>query len=121
MGEAGAPGYGILHGVLVVRVEGGIDEACGVRVADLAASPQGAAAKGVILDLAGLDYLSSQGVAVLLKLQTALAARKRTLALASPTPLVRRILHQAGLAGILPIHSTVEVACGQPPPVSKAP
>ena len=121
MGEAGVPGHEILRGVLVVRVEGPIDEACGARVADLASSSQGAAAKGVILDLAGLDYLSSLGVAVLLKLQTALAVRKRTLAIASPTPLVRRILHQAGIAGILPIHSTVDAACGQQPPTNKAP
>ena len=98
---------------LVCRPQGEMDEAAAGRLAALLATAPLAAPKKVVLDLESVAYISSQGIAALLKLQTDLSAHKRDLSLAAPTPLVRRILYQAGLASALPIHLTVEAACGE--------
>ena len=103
------------HGrLLVCRPEGDLDEAAVSRIAE-ALKAEGTQPKGVVLDMAGTSYISSQGVAALLKFQTALAERKRSLALAAPPPLVKRILYQAGVASAIPVHTTVEEACGEKP------
>ena len=98
--------------MLVCRPEGELDEATGQRIADLASSQ---APRKVVLDLSETSYLSSQGISALLLLQTQLAGQKRSLALAAPSPLVRRILHQAGIAGVVPILTNMEGAGGDPP------
>ncbi len=92
---------------LVFVPSGDLGEAECARVEALAAERK---AKAAVLDLSEATYLSSQGVGILLALQSRLAALKCLLILAAPTPLVRRILHQAGLAGLLPVHPTLEAA-----------
>ncbi len=68
--------------------------------------------KGVVLDLSEVPYLSSQGVVALLGLQARL---KCPFVLAAPAPLVKRILHQAGIASVLPLHASVEAALASLP------
>ncbi len=97
--------------VLVCSPEGDVDEATVRGIADLAAAPHTGWSHVLILDMGSATYISSQGVASLLKLQTALALQKRHIALASPSPLVKRILYQAGIASAMAIHATVEDAC----------
>ena len=98
---------------LVCRPEGDLDESAEARIAELAAAPEASGARAVVLDMGGTTYISSRGVAALLKLQSDLSARKRALSLAAPSPLVRRILYQAGISAAVPIHLTVEEACGK--------
>ena len=98
---------------LVCRPEGDFDEAVEARISELAFAPETGAERTVVLDLGATAYLSSRGVAALLKLQADLGSRKRSLALAAPSSLVRRILYQAGIASAMPIHLTVEEACGK--------
>ena len=96
---------------LVCRPEGDFDESTGPGIAAAAAAPESASVRAVILDMGATTYISSSGVAALLKLQADLAAGKRALSLAAPSPLVRRILYQAGVSTAVPIHLTVEEAC----------
>ena len=67
----------------------------------------------MVVDRGATAYLSSRGVSVLLTLHANLNSRKRALARAAPSSLVRRILYQAGIASAMPIHLTVEEACGK--------
>jgi anti-anti-sigma factor len=99
--------------VLVCSPEGDVDEATVHLIAELAASPHAGWSHALILDMGAATYISSQGVASLLKLQTDLALQKRHISLASPSPLVKRILYQAGVASAMAIHATVEAACAE--------
>ena len=103
-----------VHGkVLVCSPEGDVDEATVRSIAELAASSHAGWSHALILDMGAATYISSQGVASLLKLQTDLALQKRHIALASASPLVKRILYQAGIASAMAIHATVEDACAE--------
>lgn len=106
--------------VLVCSPEGDVDEATLCSIAELAASSHADCAHALILDMGAATYISSQGVASLLKLQTDLALRKRHVALAAPPPLVKRILYQAGIASAMTIHATVEDACAEAEKPSRA-
>lgn len=101
-------------GHLVCRPQGDLDEVLLADLTALAAGPQSAGAKGLILDLTETAYISSQGVAGLLKLQASLGARQCPLRLAAPSPLVRRILYQAGVAAAIPVFATVDAVFGDP-------
>jgi len=97
---------------LVFRPEGDVGEDLLKEVSGiLAEAPTGR----VVLDLSATPYLSSQGISLLLALQARLAASSCVLALAAPSPLVRRILHQAGIAGVVPLHANVAEARAEPP------
>ena len=98
-------------GVMVCHPEGDLDDAAVRNLSELVASDSVSRGPGMVLDLAAATYVSSQGVAGLLKLQALLAERKRSLAVANPSPLVRRILYQAGVAQAIPIHPDVAAAC----------
>ena len=89
---------------LVCRPEGDLDESAEARIAELAAAPEASGARAVVLDMGGTTYISSRGVASLLRLQSDLTA---------PSPLVRRILFQAGVVAAMSIYFTVEEACSK--------
>ena len=94
-------------GVLILAPTGDLEEPDCARTE---ASASERKARAVLLDLSASDYLSSQGIGILLALQARLAPLPCSLLLAAPTPLLRRLLHQAGLASILPLHASVEAA-----------
>ncbi len=51
----------------------------------------------VVADIAGLDYISSAGIGVLVKTHLRLQAAGHTMKLANPQPRVRAVIHFAGL------------------------
>jgi anti-anti-sigma factor len=61
----------------------------------------------VVLDLGGVSSIDSAGIGELVFLHTWAQARKGDLKCASPSPLVREILHLTNLNSVLDIHPSV--------------
>lgn len=101
----------IRNGALVLTLTGRIDasnaddfqEALDVNLA----KPE---TTRVVLDCAGLNYVSSAGLRVFLKAIRELRQRKGSLALCAVNPGVMEVLKIAGLTSFLSIHDDVE-AC----------
>ena len=63
----------------------------------------GGGARQVVLDLAGLEYVSSAGLRTFLSAAKRMKQAQGKLALACPTPQIRQILDMSGFSTILPI------------------
>ncbi len=68
------------------------------------------AARGLVLDFSGVNYLSSAGVRVLLTLRKQLQARHGVLAIAALQPYCREVLEMTGMAAQLLVCDTPEAA-----------
>lgn len=75
-----------------------------------------AAAGKIVLDLAGLDYMSSAGLRVLLMAAKRAKSNGSRLSLAAPQPAVGQVLEISGFASILEIHPTLNQAIGATAP-----
>jgi len=65
---------------------------------------------GTILDLSGIEYLSSAGVGTILALGQMFIAAKRRLVIADPSSEAAKVLKTVNLAAIMPIFKTVDEA-----------
>lgn len=88
---------------LVVRVRGRFAGEAGEAVGRLMSARPGPC----VLNLAGVEYISSAGVAALVKLST-----RHGLRIASPADCVRDVLSLAGVERVLAIHPDEREACG---------
>jgi anti-sigma B factor antagonist len=97
----------LLQGMMVVAVRGKLDArttpAFVNASADLPALP-------VILDLAGLEYLSSSGLRALLQLKRDHAKRNIPVAIAGTTGLVDKVIRVSGFDQIFNLYPTVPAA-----------
>lgn len=66
--------------------------------------------KFAILNLAGLEYISSAGLRIILILQKRLKVRGGEAVIASPTDFVKKILHISGFNSIFQIFETLDQA-----------
>ena len=84
---------------LAIRVSGELDVVTAPAVADLLASISGSGASEVQIDAAGLSFVDSQGLNVLMQ------ARRRglRLRLSSASPQLLRVLDLGGLAELFPL------------------
>ncbi len=64
----------------------------------------------LVLDLSGLEYVSSAGLRVFLSAAKHMRKVQGKLALTSPSPQVKQVLDMAGFSTILPIFATMEEA-----------
>jgi anti-anti-sigma factor len=97
--------YGVAGGIAVVQVTGEVDVAnCGVLRDSLLRVVTDAGFRGLVVNLAGVRFIDSTGIGVLVGVWRAVRATSSGLALAAPTPQVRRVLDTAGLTKILPVH-----------------
>ena len=64
----------------------------------------------IVIDLAGLDYVSSAGLRVFLSTAKRLQHAEGRLTLASPSPQVQQMLDMAGFANVLSIFKTLNEA-----------
>jgi anti-anti-sigma factor len=67
-------------------------------------------APGVILDLAGVDFVSSAGLGRLVELGMDLRDRGAVLALAAPSRAIERLFRMVGFDRVMPIFASVESA-----------
>jgi anti-anti-sigma factor len=98
-------------GYLVAHVTGDLDLANlhAVHTALLDATPNDAF--GLVVDLAGVEFLDSSGVETLFRLQRSLAIRQQRFAVAiPPEATVRRALELSGAPGEVALCPSVEAA-----------
>jgi anti-sigma B factor antagonist len=94
-------------GYAVVSVAGEIDAGTEQALRDVLTSVQAHGVPRVVLDLAGVAFLASSGIGVLMGARRALAAEGGSLVLASPRGEVAQILSLTGVAEVIPVAPTV--------------
>jgi anti-anti-sigma factor len=111
--------YGLDDGVAVVGVTGEVDVAtCGLLRDRLLRIVTDEDFRGLVVNLAGVRFMDSSGLGVLVGVWRRIAASTAGLALAVPTPPVRRVLDTAGLTKVLPVYDAeadAVAAIRQPP------
>jgi anti-sigma B factor antagonist len=70
---------------------------------DLAASLSGVGAPNVVLDVAGIDFVDSSGLRVLIDAHQVLTTRGGALTLRAPSTAVRRLLEVSGVGDYLTV------------------
>jgi len=95
---------------MVLSVAGRLDSNTAARLEEVLAEDTVRKHGALVLDLAGLDYVSSAGLRVLLKAAKASRAAKTKLALASVRSSVQEVLDISGFAPLFVIAGTVEEA-----------
>jgi anti-anti-sigma factor len=97
-------------GVRVIRLRGRLDLE-GTEAADLKLTSLAAAKKGfVIVDLDGVEFLSSIGVSVIVRVARACSSREGRLVLLKPQPNVHDVLTRTQIDQIIPIFVDLDSA-----------
>ena len=100
--------------VVVVSASGRIDFA-GAQALEAAVAPSiapGAQVRGLVIDFAHVDYISSVGLRVLMVAAKALRARKASIAIASLTPVVAEIVEISRFHHVVDVRRDVREAIG---------
>jgi anti-anti-sigma factor len=118
---AGWPGWLAL--ALLVSVSGRVDHRSAAQLeqalADAVAAPAEAPG-GVVLDFAGVEYISSVGLRVLMVAARQLRDRSATLAIAALQPVVAEIFAISRFDRVLAVHVGVAEALSQASPAALA-
>ncbi len=104
-------------GILTFIIRGRLDGYGAGQVSDAVQASLQDDDRSVVFDLAGLNYLSSAGIRVLIAVKKQLKERNGTLALAGMQEYPKNVLDMAGVTPIFSIYSGVEeavVACRRP-------
>ena len=88
--------------VLLVRLEGELDQCSGIR-RDIDALLQDPSVRHLVLDMARMPFMDSSGIGVVLGRYRLLCLRGGSVALMHLTPQVRRIYDLSGMAQIIPV------------------
>jgi anti-anti-sigma factor len=94
----------------IVRVAGRVDAAMASEFEQQCAAALAGGARSLVLDLAGVRYISSAGLRGVLATGQALAARGGKLHVAGLAGIVREIFEISGFHHLFPQHSSVEAA-----------
>jgi anti-sigma B factor antagonist len=86
-------------GVPIVSVSGELDSPNAATLDGILKPVVGEHAEQLVLDLSGLNFMDSAGIAVLV----GIAAKVDRLRLRAPSQVVRRVIELTGLSGVLPI------------------
>jgi anti-anti-sigma factor len=97
-------------GVTVLTMSGRLDGATAPATEEKVLALINGGADRLVIDCAGLDYISSAGLRILLMAAKRLTPPRGKLALAAPKPQVRDVLDIAGFASLLAIHPTRSAA-----------
>lgn len=89
------------HGRAVVAVSGELDMSTAPALSQSLDGVLDQHPQDVTLDLAGVDFIDSTGLTLLVRTSNALQRHEGALHLTSPTPPVRRVLEIVGLDGLL--------------------
>ncbi|SHF02085.1 STAS domain-containing protein [Streptoalloteichus hindustanus] len=102
--------------VVVVAADGEIDMLTAPTLRDELAGHQSAGARVVVVDLGGVGFLASSGLAVLVTAHSELAARGAQLRLVVRNRAVSRPLALTGLTTALALYPDLPAALADPPP-----
>lgn len=92
------------HGSLLLLAPVGRLDSNTAQHLDAVLTRDGAAASGIVIDCAGLDYVSSAGLRVLLKAAKAGRRDGRALSLCALRPNVREVFDISGFTAIFTLH-----------------
>jgi anti-sigma B factor antagonist len=98
-------------GQLIVALRGVLDVADAASVA-VALTAAAARQRDIIIDLAGLEFIDSSGVAALLRGRRQARRAGGELLLAAPQQQVLRVLTLTRLIDVFPVHASVAEAVG---------
>ena len=96
--------------VTILKAQGKLDATSSPELDKRLASLVESGIRQIVLDLAGLDYVSSAGLRVFLSAAKRLKQAQGKLALANPSAQVQQIFDIAGFASIMPIFKTLNEA-----------
>jgi anti-sigma B factor antagonist len=100
----------VLEDVATVTVTGQLDFAlCGKLASELDAALR-SSARAIIIDLEGVSFVDSSGIAVLINAFQRLGEAGRQLAIACPRGAPRRVFELTALDRQLPLHDTRDAA-----------
>lgn len=89
------------HGQATVAVSGELDMSTAPQLSQSLAEVLDQHPREVTVDLGGLSFIDSTGLALIVRTSNALRAHEGSLRLVRPTPPVRRVLEIVGLDGLL--------------------
>jgi anti-anti-sigma factor len=98
------------EGVIVLTISGRVSSLTARQLEAALDSTLGHSARGVVLDLSGVDYISSPGLRALEKISALLAAAGRRLVVCGLTDAVRLAFSLAGLESSLAIEASRDSA-----------
>jgi anti-sigma B factor antagonist len=98
-------------GQVIVALRGVLDVADAASVA-VALTAAAARQRDIIIDLAGLEFIDSSGVAALVRGRRQARHAGRELLLAAPQQQVLRVLTLTRLIDVFPVHASVAEAAG---------
>ena len=98
------------HGVSVITLSGRMDSATSPGIDGELAAALGAHPAGLLLDLAGVDYISSAGLRVLLKAAKQAQSSAIRFAVCNAVPAVREIFDVSGFSSLLTMHDSRDAA-----------
>jgi anti-sigma B factor antagonist len=99
-----------LAGAAGVAVRGEVDTATAPLLQDALDDAVRSSTGPLVLDLAGVDFLDSSGINVLLRVRALLGREERALALVCPPGQVRRVLELTGIDDLFALYPTREDA-----------
>lgn len=91
---------------VVLSMSGRLDATTAKAFEDHILGAIDAGARRLVVDLGGLDYVSSSGLRVLLLAARRLQRTQGRLSLCSPVERVQRVFDLAGFSSVLPIYSS---------------
>ena len=96
--------------VAVVALNGSIDPRNLSTLETALSSARGSGFRTVVLDLEGIKYINSAGLAFLVNLSDALEARGGGLLLANPQPKVKIVFDMMGVSEFFKLYKSVDTA-----------
>jgi anti-sigma B factor antagonist len=100
----------IVNGVLVVKLTGRLDGISSKTFNDKMAEPDYSAAAKVVLDCAGLNYISSEGLRAMLMAAKNAKSKNGALTLCSVSPAVNEVMVISGFGAMLGVHENEAAA-----------
>jgi anti-sigma B factor antagonist len=100
--------------VIVARLSGELDLAGAPATGEQIAAAVPTSARGLVIDLSGLDFMDSSGVAMLFKLSRMLGGRRQQVRVVAPSgATVARVLDIVEFDRATPVHSHLDGALSE--------
>ncbi len=97
--------------MMVARLQGRLAQGSyGACFKKIHAEAQEGGVSAIVLELSGVEYISSAGLAAIIRLQHEWQGPKRKFCLAGASPLAARLFESVELSRVVPIHDTLEEA-----------
>lgn len=98
------------EGVSILSLKGRLDELATTEVESVFTTTLNDEAGGLILDLSGVEYVSSSGLRILLMLSKAMKKQQRTLKLCHLSPFVAEVFEISNFSAMFEIYDDIAIA-----------